>query len=136
MIEVPKRSALIDQAAEALRRNLHLAEWAQGLPPERVLSDHLQVSRPTLRLALKTLEREGLVRLSKSPRCWIRVQSAPSGRTDKRRLVQFITCDEFEDLSPSHLVHLYQLRRHLHDAEIGLEVVGDPRRANDGAIDK
>lgn len=63
MIEVPKRISLIEQVADVLRRNLSSREWRNGLPPERTLSDHFHISRPTLNAALRLLQRQGLVRV-------------------------------------------------------------------------
>lgn len=63
MIEVPKRPSLAEQVVEILRKGLDAGEWSQQLPSERSLSRQLQVSRPTLRAALKLLHREGLVKM-------------------------------------------------------------------------
>lgn len=127
MIEVPKRPSLIERTVEVLRRHLHASEWADGLPAERVLSEQLQVSRPTLRLALQILQREGLVLLSRHPRKWIPTRTHEAGASAKSQLVQFVSCVAFNDLSPSQMIQLYQLRRHIQDAGFRLEVTADAR---------
>src|ERR1051326_7928005 len=104
MIEIPKRHSLVEQAAESLRRSLHTPEWADRLPPERQLSDLLQVSRPTLREALKLLEREGSLRISSGGRR-IPVLHRPTPRPRRPRLVGFVTSERFDDLARSDLSH-------------------------------
>lgn len=126
MIEVPKRKSLIHEAAEVIRRSLQRGEWSNGLPPERLLSDQLHVSRPTLRLALKVLQREGLVELAGSPRQWTPVQNSLP-RRQSSDLVQFLSCDRFDSLTRHVLLHLLHLRRELQDANMRLEVLTDVR---------
>ncbi|MSU27664.1 MAG: GntR family transcriptional regulator, partial [Pedosphaera sp.] len=56
------------QTAEALRRGIAGGEWSGHLPGELELCDRLQVSRVTLRTALKQLTREGLVQARQGSR--------------------------------------------------------------------
>ena len=58
----PRRS-LVDAAAETLRRRIAEGDFgpSERLPPERVLTDELGVSRTVLREALSSLEALGLV---------------------------------------------------------------------------
>ena len=58
----PRRS-LVDAAAETLRRRIAEGDFgpSERLPPERVLTDELGVSRSVLREALSSLEALGLV---------------------------------------------------------------------------
>ncbi len=60
---VVQRSSLVDQTAEALRRALQERLWIGHLPGERELSRQLNVSRPTLRLALNALRAEGRLKV-------------------------------------------------------------------------
>lgn len=59
MVSVPRRISRAAQVLEILRHGLRMHEWSERLPPEKVLSAQLQVSRSTLRAALEMLRREG-----------------------------------------------------------------------------
>lgn len=58
----PNRGASLEvQTVRWLRKAIAIGLWAQYLPGERELSERIGVSRPTLRLALEQLERDGLI---------------------------------------------------------------------------
>ena len=136
MVEVPERRSLIHEAAEVVRRNIQRGEWINGLPPERVLSDQLHISRPTLRLALKTLQRAGLVEVAGNPRRWMPIRTALDQPSPSSRIVQFLCCDRFDSLTRHVLLHLFHLRQELQDANMRLDVLTDPRlkRAKPGRL--
>lgn len=58
-MKLPIRQSLIVQTAEAIRQGIREGLWREHLPGERQLAARLSVSRPTLRLALDVLRREG-----------------------------------------------------------------------------
>lgn len=58
---VISKSPLSVQTAECLRQAINEQSFGPIIPPERVLSEQLEVSRPILREALGQLEREGLI---------------------------------------------------------------------------
>lgn len=62
MPQLPQRASLVSQTAAALRAGIATREWTVHLPGENELCERLQVSRVTLRAALRQLTREGLVR--------------------------------------------------------------------------
>lgn len=57
------KSRLAERLRESLRAEILQGRWKNDLPPERNLAAELQVSRPNVHLALRSLEREGLVQL-------------------------------------------------------------------------
>jgi DNA-binding LacI/PurR family transcriptional regulator len=59
---IPQRHSLVAQTVACLRSQVEAGAWREWLPAERALCDMLQVSRSTLRRALKQLHREGVIR--------------------------------------------------------------------------
>lgn len=59
--DLPRRSPLSVQCIAALRQGLAAGAWREYLPGERRLCDLFQVSRPTLRSALRQLAQEGVI---------------------------------------------------------------------------
>lgn len=71
-VRVPKAAELI---AQALRRRVVLGELREGmlLPTEAELMAQFDVSRPTLREAIRLLEAEGLVRVQRGAKGGVRI---------------------------------------------------------------
>lgn len=69
--------AAYEVVAQRLRRAIHLGELPPGskLPPERILSERLGVSRITLREAIRVLEGEGYVEVGRGSRGGTTVRS-------------------------------------------------------------
>lgn len=62
---IPKRLSLVRQTADILGREIARGTWIDWLPSERILSQSLQISRPTLRQALQILQRDGAIKAVK-----------------------------------------------------------------------
>jgi len=62
-MEPVRKIALHELVVERLRRAIHLGDYLPGdmLPPERDIADRLNVSRETVRDAIRVLEKEGYV---------------------------------------------------------------------------
>jgi len=58
---IPKRLSLVHQTIDILKREISRHTWEEWLPSERFLSRSLNISRPTLRHALKRLQAEGVI---------------------------------------------------------------------------
>jgi len=56
---IPQRQTLAESAVHVLIEQMDAGRWSGFLPGERLLCEELQISRPTLRQALKILESEG-----------------------------------------------------------------------------
>lgn len=78
LVEAPAalraHTSLILQAVRWLRQALADQVWQEHLPGERELCEQVGVSRPTLRLALEQLERDGLVEVTHGRRRRITAQ--------------------------------------------------------------
>jgi len=83
---LPVRLSLRSEVTAILRDGIISGRWTDKLPGERFLAIELNVSRPTIGLALKTLESEGIVRCSTGKKRKI-VRSASRTRTFKKPVV-------------------------------------------------
>lgn len=62
MLSIPQRSILVAQVRDIIRSEIAAGHWQGWLPAERTLSELLKISRPTLRRALQSLQKEKTVR--------------------------------------------------------------------------
>ncbi|MDY0882252.1 FadR/GntR family transcriptional regulator [Dongia soli] len=74
------RSSLVDHATASLRAEIASGRWAIGdrIPPEAKLSDMLQVSRGTLREAVRVLSAAGLLEVRQGDGTYVRNQQDQS----------------------------------------------------------
>jgi len=63
MIALPRRVSIVEEAITALSSGIANQTWINFLPSERHLAEQLQISRPTLRLALAQLSGDGLIKV-------------------------------------------------------------------------
>ena len=119
MTPLPPKPSLVQYAADALRDGIRKGEWVGRLPGERILSERLQISRPTLRQALDLLEREGLLRNEPGKRRVIQVD--PDSRPRPEPRVVFLAPYPEQALEPFAIFEIEALRRKLTQANIPLE---------------
>ena len=74
---MPSRGNLVAECVRVMQLRLSSGEWPKLLPGERRLAETLQVGRDTIRLAIRQLEREGIL--------------APAGAGSRRRVVDTAT---------------------------------------------
>jgi hypothetical protein len=60
-IDRPRKIYLVEQVLTVMRAHISRGDWGEYLPPERVLSERMQVGRNTIRQALAQLEKEKVV---------------------------------------------------------------------------
>ncbi len=110
---------------EALRVEIVSGRWVKQLPSERHLSQEFQVGRPTLHLALRSLELEGMLR-SRPGKPWIIVtHPSASGRPSPKRRAMVVVVRNARvkpDLT-SFLPLIDLLRQKLHRIGLDLAVV-------------
>lgn len=103
------RVSLATSTRQRLREEIQMGRWGDTLPSERKLAELLQVSRPTLRVALQELEEEGLLeKLKRSRR--VQLQTVQGVKTTERsgRIV-LLSPVRMEHLQPHVLLWLSQL---------------------------
>jgi DNA-binding LacI/PurR family transcriptional regulator len=108
MNSIPIKSSLPELVLNRLRTGIESGEWQERLPSERDLSRTLQVSRPTLRLALDQLKQEEWIKVD--GRCTVintgkRKGTSPSDSMRTRSIV-FLSPVPLEEL-PSMALLLY-----------------------------
>jgi len=120
--DLPKRGSLIRETVRSLRENILADRWKETLPGERELASVLQVSRPTLRAALKELERDGMIESSPRKRRLIRRPKSPTTSAVKNLQIAAISPSPLVAMAPSTAVMVDELRTNLERAGIRLEL--------------
>ncbi|MDB6124102.1 MAG: Regulatory protein GntR [Pedosphaera sp.] len=117
---IPKRISLASQAADAIRERMASGVWTGWLPGERVLCEQLQVSRPTLRVALQKLHKEGWLHVDGTRRRRI-LRPARAGKQISK-VVGLLTPFPLHSVPPLTLFWMDELRDQLIKAGYRLEI--------------
>ncbi len=123
---IPQRNSLVNQTAESVRAHLQAGHWAQGLPAERELCQHLQVSRPTVRAALQDLERQGLIKLTGRTRRPTPDTPGSGTRGTNTRVVTILTPRPLHAMSHTSLFVIDTLREMLAKTGYLVDLHSDP----------
>lgn len=126
MDELPQKQSLPELVIHRLREGIRRGEWGGALPAERSLSETLQVSRSTLRLAIGQLKSEGWLEVA-GRRTMIRgdASASRSGAVGIRRVV-FLSPIPLERL-PSHNLFVYaELGRKLSSLGATIQLENSP----------
>ena len=126
---VPQRNSLLSATTSVLRDAILSGEWVKELPGERKLCERMQVGRDTLRLALKQIEREGLIGKSalgcRRPIHWRAKGGGRKPLTDTRVIV-YLTPHRLEKLAATALAEVDVLRGQLAESGFRLDIVNSP----------
>ncbi len=126
MNRLPRRSSLVAATAEVLHEAIEAGEWSRWLPGELELARRLRVSRMTLRAALASLERSGLLHASQGKRREILRPSRRAGAMGARRVVVLLSPAPLHQLPAPTVVWMDELRAHLDAAGWPLEIHEGP----------
>lgn len=109
MITPPQRNSLELQTAKILRAHIDRGEWKDWLPGERALGEMLQVSRYTVRAALRQLRKDGIIASEGGVgnKITVRRRKKNGGVGSDAAL---LVCGEFNRLLPMHILWIDQLR--------------------------
>ena len=121
-IEIPKRTSLSEQTAAGIRKAIDDGAWTDYLPSERRLCDIFQVSRPTIRAALRSLAKSGHLAIRQGQRT--RLLSQPLRTTEPpSRLIGLITQEEVSHITPSSYQLVSRLQAHLAEHGFSVEIL-------------
>lgn len=110
MPDLPIRNSLVNQTADILRQGIAQGTWFEWLPSERTLCKRYQVSRNTLRSALKRLERDKQIRPLHGTGHQIIVKPTAEIWARSSRDAALLTPEGLERLRPTQLIMIDELR--------------------------
>ncbi len=107
---LPQRNSLVSQTADILKSEILRGTWRDWLPGERALCEKLQISRNTLRSALKQLKRDKVIEAQHG--AGNRILGRPKGRprTKEMMTVGLLAPEPLERLRPLHTLWIDELR--------------------------
>jgi DNA-binding LacI/PurR family transcriptional regulator len=108
---------LVESVVDVLRAQIGDGRWIDFLPGERLLCHELQVSRPTLRLALKVLERDGCVSAEHGRKRRINLKPNPRAKGTVSNVIALLAPVSLDALPPFVLFWIDEVRSHL--AKVG-----------------
>lgn len=123
-----RKSSVVHQVTEALRREIDSGAITGWLPTERALCEELHVSRRTLRCALEQLKREGLVsaRVGVGTRVLPR-PAPPPRRTAAALSVGLLMPEPIDVLRPYVTLWVDRLKTELFESGVSLRVHAGPQ---------
>lgn len=121
---LPQRLSLIAQTVESLHDGIRAGHWQEFLPSERNLSTQLQVSRSTLRTALKDLERNGWLEVNQRQRRRIlkKADRGEATKSSRQRVVRVIIESPLFQMSATTASVITVLRDTLNRAGVSMEI--------------
>jgi DNA-binding LacI/PurR family transcriptional regulator len=124
--ELPKRHSLAAQSADAIRKAIAEGVWRESLPSERRLCQIFQVSRPTVRSALQTLARQGLIEIHQGKRNRL-LAPVPRLADGASRLVLLVSHQPIPQTSATAHQGISELRTHLSEHGFTTDVLICPQ---------
>jgi DNA-binding LacI/PurR family transcriptional regulator len=127
-LPLPERVSLVTQTARILREGLETNRWPGALPGERLLSEQLRVSRPTLRAALAQLEKDGLLQTSQGKRRQTVSGKGKrkAGKNNAPKSICLLSPHPLDEVPPMVLFWINELRVRLSELGLGMELVVRP----------
>ena len=117
----PRRPSLPETAAQALRQGLEAGLWRECLPGERVLCQQFQISRPTLRAALRLLEMEHRIEVTQGRARRILTPQKAGGPILRRQTIGLLSPVPLQALPPFGLFWIDEVRADLAQAGFQIE---------------
>ncbi|QIF00272.1 substrate-binding domain-containing protein [Roseimicrobium sp. ORNL1] len=125
-LPLPRRITLVAQTVNSLCNGIRTGRWKTHLPGERDLCAALQVSRPTIRAALKELQIKGWIEVAERRRRVIKKKAGRSSLKTGERVVGAIAFAPLRTMPPASLLVIDILREQLAHNRWRMELVVDP----------
>ena len=141
MGSLPRKQTLPELVIARLREGITEGEWEGALPAERALSEKLEVSRSTLRLAISQLKDEGWLKVVGKRTMIVkrRKRTRANRGVMKRRRIVFLSPSPLEQLPPMALFVYGELSRRLAALDATIQIEPSPalaKRKVEGYLDK
>lgn len=124
--DLPQRQSLVTQTAGFLRARIDAGTWQEWLPGERALCELLQVSRNTLRAALRQLREEGRIRSEHGAGTRILPGKSTARPRAAAQDVALLTPEPLERLRPMQTLWIDEMRALLSERGLRLRVFHGP----------
>lgn len=125
-LPLPQRVTLVAQTVTSLCDGIRSGRWRTHLPGERDLCASLQVSRPTMRAALKELELKGWLEVSQRRRRVIKMKAGRNDGNPGSKVVGVVASTPLRDMPPASLLVIDTLRDHFTRMRWRMELVVEP----------
>lgn len=123
---LPQRITLVAQTVKSLSDGIRSGRWKVQLPGERDLCALLQVSRPTMRAALKELQVKGWLEVAHRRRRVIKMKPGRATREPAGKVVGALAYAPLRTMPSASLLVIDILREQLARNRWKLELVTDP----------
>jgi DNA-binding LacI/PurR family transcriptional regulator len=123
---LPQRLSLVTQTVRSLREGIRAGTWRDTLPGERELCERLNVSRNTLRVALKELERSGWLETSQGCRRRINAKEVRNRLNTAKQVIGVLSAWHYPALSPMLTLVMDEVRDRLAKAGCAVEFHCNP----------
>ena len=128
VLEIPRRLSLSGQTAAAIRKALGENVWQEFLPSERRLCDMFQVSRPTIRTALRQLAQDGLIEIRQGRRNRL-LAAPPRTAAPPSRLVVLVSPQPIAQMTLTAYQGISEMRAHLAEQGFTTEILLCPAQS-------
>ncbi|HSI07977.1 MAG TPA: substrate-binding domain-containing protein [Rariglobus sp.] len=122
MPNLPQRQSLASQTADILREGISQGIWQGKLPSERALCERYQISRNTLRAALRQLQRDKIVQAVHGSGNRILAKRRNRSERLQSRDVALLSPEPLEHLLPMQTLWVSELRAMLNERGCRLHV--------------
>ena len=119
--DLPRRLSLSAQTTDAIRKGIEEATWQEFLPSERRLCELFEVSRPTVRTALRQLAKEGIISIQHGRRN--RILAASRSPASRSRLVVLVSHYPLSRVTPAAYQGISEMRAHLMEHGFTTEIL-------------